>query len=53
MSSVSNRLSVCHEKSAPTTVLFTGSSPMLTFRVSGRSRMFKKVVPMFKLSLAT
>ena len=53
MSSVNRRLSVCQEKSAPTTVLFTGSSPMFTFRVSGRSRMFNRVVPMLKLSLAT
>ena len=53
MSSVNSRLSVCHEKSAPTTVLFTGSSPMFTFLVNGRSRMLSNVVPMLKLSLAT
>ena len=35
------------------TVLFTGSSPMLTFLVKGRSRMFKSVVPTVKLSLTT
>ena len=32
-------------------VLFTGSSPMFTFWVNGRSLRFKKVAPMASSSL--
>ena len=48
---VMNSLEREYVKSAPMMVLFTGSSPMFTFWVNGRSRRLRKVAPKAKSSL--
>ena len=49
--SVRNWLEREYVKSAPMMVLLTGSSPMLTFWVNGRSLRFKNVAPKASSSL--